>query len=385
MLQNINLDEICISLFNDTKEMQKPFIEQDLGTLILLATNYKLSQNKRYKELALVLYEKLIEVIPEFDYSFSMLEGFDGVAWTIQYIKKCGVKDTSEDYDSIKDYLIESVENSITDNDFDFLYGATGKLNLILNSEDANFLPQSIYFAYIDGIAKFFKNATSDNNENELNLGFAHGLSSILLVISKIYLKIAKEECIKETIQDIITFYLNIQSLHPDYSYGRMYDPKNRTMDNASQFAWCYGDLTIIYSLLYAADAVGIDNEEIIHSVNKLKNRNTQNIGLINFEDYNFLNTSFCHGISGIYMSLYKINKYADVSNNLKYWEEQLFIHLNQQLLFKGKTIYFPKERQDENYTYTLDNQEMLNGLVGAVLTLLTIEYKNNDWSDFMF
>lgn len=385
MTQNINLDEICISLFNKTKEMQKPFIEQDLGTLILLATNYRLSQNKKYQELALVLYEKLIETIPEFDYSFSMLEGFDGVAWTIQYMKKCGVKDTSEDYDAIKSYLIESIESSINDNDFDFLYGATGKLNILLNGDDCDFLPKSVYFEYVHKIEKFFKDSIAENTEQELNLGFAHGLSSILLVLSKIYLKVAQEKRIKEIIQDIIAFYLSIQSQHPYYSYGRMYNPQNKTMDNSSQFAWCYGDPTIIYSLLHAADAIGMNNEKIIPSVKKLKNRNIENAGLINFEDYNFLNTSFCHGISGIYTSLYKINKYVNIDNDLKYWEQQLFTHLNQQLSFKGKTIYFPKERQDENYTYTLDNQEMLNGLVGAALTLLTIKYKNNDWSDFMF
>ncbi len=385
MIQNINVDEICTSLFNDTKDMQKPFIEQDLGTLILLATNYKLSQNKKYQELAVALYERLIETIPEFDYSFSMLEGFDGVAWTIQYINKCGVKDTSEDYDAVKDYLRESAESSTAENDLDFLYGATGKLNLILNGDDAKILSKPIYFEYVDKVEKFFRHSISHDNEEELNLGFAHGLSSILLVLGKIYLKVAQEKYIKEIIQDIISFYISIRSSDPDYSYGRMYYPKKKMADNVSQFAWCYGDPAIIYSLLYAADAIGISNKEIIPSVNKLKNRSIENVGLINFEDYNFLNTSFCHGISGIYMSLYKINEYINIGDDLKYWEKQLFIHLNQQLRFKDKTIYFPKERQDENYTYTLDNKEMLNGLVGAVLTLLTIKYKDSEWSNFMF
>lgn len=379
----LNLFELTKLLYNKSKFLEKPYIQEDLGSLIVASTGFKLTGENRYKELAQSLSESFVEKLTVYPYRLSMLEGLDGAGWVLQYVSKCQIMETSETYHLLYPHLEKSLQNSIEENDFDFLYGATGKINLLINAGDG-FLTKDICDLYITHVDKYYSITEAHDLPERIDIATAHGLASILRTLGNIYKVGYNSKVLRALINRLIDFYLSNVVNHPYISFGDYYYPKTKKIESKGMLAWCYGDLGIIYSLLYATSVVGRENDSIIPLVRKLSKRNIQNSSLVEFDEYNFYNTSFCHGISGIYMLLYKINNYVPVTESLRYWKQKLVENFYQQLKFKNEKVYFPKTLQNEEYSYTIEEVEFLNGMVGTILTLFTIEYQNDEWSSFI-
>jgi hypothetical protein len=188
-------------------------------------------------------------------------------------------------------------------------------------------------------------------------------------------------------ISGIIKSYSYFENKTPGISSFGASFPYTKNNTSHSRLAWCYGDLGIAYSFLYASNV--LKNQSIKPKYHEMLSlilqRELPDSGLVHFHNYSFFDTGFCHGLSGIYYILFKMNEMEPNSflkNKIKYWEDELLKNLSIQLSIEGD-ILFPETRQGTNETYKIETETMLNGLCGVGLVLLTMKYKKADWSDF--
>lgn len=383
-------------LFEHANQMNVPTIEEDLGVIILEATFYKYSKDNTYKNKALTLLEKAINVFPSKELPMGFLEGFESIFWTICYLRKC---DVIEDESILKDltpYLLQSLDADIKNNNFDTLHGSLNKLHYIIESNNHNESESEFYVnTFIDAL---FNNKQEnskgiywydqfENEEGLVNLGLAHGLGAILVFLSMLKDKKFKNAKIDILIRGITKSLLSFKnhisygSYFPDY-FSEFGQDKNVN----SRMAWCNGDLGLAYALLYSSEIQNNDDlkSEALKVIHSISRRGITDSKLDHFEEYFFLDTGFCHGLSGIVYILSKINqkiKNPLIEKRISYWKNELIRNLDIQLNISGD-IYYPWFRQDKEKSFVLDKCSMLTGLTGIGLVLLSLHYDQYDWSE---
>lgn len=386
----LKIDDI---LFSKAIKMENPVIEHDLGALLYFSTKYNYSNEFIYKEKALDLFEKLLDIFSEFDFQTGLLEGFDGIGWVLTYMKKCNIIDSDELLKDVDDFLIQSIRLNINTNNFDLLYGSIGKIQFLIDSERYK---EKQIIDLIDGIVnKLYETRIEKNkriywydlDSEKINLGLSHGLASIFIFLLKLQELNFKNKNIKKMILGIIKSYAYFENKIPGISSFGASFPYTRNDTSHSRLAWCYGDLGIAYSFLYADTVLKNQNTKIKYNdmLNLLLQREISDSGLVHFYNYSFFDTGFCHGLSGIYYILFKMNEMEPnliLQKKIKYWEDELLKNLNIQLSIEGD-IVFPETRQGTDEIYKIEKETMLNGLCGVGLVLLTMKYKKADWSNF--
>ena len=188
-------------------------------------------------------------------------------------------------------------------------------------------------------------------------------------------------------ISGIIKSYSYFENKIPGASSFGASFPYTKNNTSHSRLAWCYGDLGIAYSFIYAGNVLKKQNIKTKYNeiLSLILQRELPDSGLVHYYNYSFFDTGFCHGLSGIYYILFKMNEMEPNSilkNKIKYWEDELLKNLSIQLSIEGDVI-FPETKQGTDEIYKIDKETMLNGLCGVGLVLLTMKYKKADWSDF--
>jgi|GEM_PF-5734833 len=388
------LKQIEAMLGRKAEQMDNPTIDQDLGYLIFLATAYKYSHDEEYKNKACLLTEKLLEVFPEKELNMSLYEGFDGVAWTIDYLQRCQVLDNDDILGDFIPHLIASIEIDLANNHYDVLYGFIGKLQYFINSGQYNSPPiRKLFEGAVESLDK-----SSFSNEDgiywcekesikTINLGYAHGLPNILVFLTRLHTLGFDDPKIVRMINGIITTIISQKNKPLGISvYGSGYSLEHE-VNSFSRLAWCYGDLGICYAILYSGKMLRNENwiKEALDIKDRIVSRGISESGLTHFSDYSFFDTAFCHGIAGISYFLYKINQLiggnAMLEKRLDYWNNELVKNLEIQLSIEG-TIYYPYQPNTGDEVYILDKEMMLNGVCGTGLVLLSLQYDKADWSD---
>jgi lantibiotic modifying enzyme len=187
-------------------------------------------------------------------------------------------------------------------------------------------------------------------------------------------------------IEGLIKSYKKFKNKTPGMSsYGAGY-PSSINVTSHSRLAWCYGDLGICYSFLYASKVLKDKKieKEFLEMIDLILVRGITDSGLVHFDDYSFFDTGFCHGLSGIYYILYKINELMPneiIEEKILYWSQELIKNIKIQLSVEGE-IFFPKSKQSNLEVYSIDKEFILNGVCGVGLVLLTLKYKKADWSN---
>lgn len=399
---NYLLNKIDTILFASAKKMSNPVINKDLGVLIYFATRYNSSNEDKHKKKSIYLLNKLVSVFSEYDFSTGILAGFEGVFWTISYLKKCNVIDDSRQFlEDIEENLFQSIENDIIENNFEVFYGSIGKINYFLNNERIkedkvveliNKLIVSLWENKKQENEQFFwiDKVSNDEKLELIDLGLAHGICSILLFLVKLKeLKFGNTH-IEPLIFGIIeTFKQSENEVKGTSFFPDRYSIKNNHLNLInSRLAYCVGDLPISYAFCFAGQVMG-NNEWIEYSREIIKLslfKEVSSSDLKQFEDYDFFDIGFCHGLSSILFLFYQINKWhKDDFINFKtdYWKQELIRNVSKVIKIK-KPIYYSKSYNDISIDKELDKNSILNGLCGAALTLLAIEYDETDWANFL-
>ncbi|MEL6562069.1 MAG: lanthionine synthetase LanC family protein [Bacteroidota bacterium] len=394
---NKSLDLIEEQLYRHASNMSLPTIEEDLGVLLFEATFYKYSQNEAYKEKTLNLLDKAIDKFSSMDLPSGFFEGFEGIFWVIHYLHKCGIIPDEDMLDDMKPFLLQSLQVDFNVNGFDPIHGNIGKLQYILSAENhAGFDVEIIIDNFLDSLERHNQGKDGfvywfDQNEPQdglVNMGMAHGITAVLTFLSRLKeLGLANDQ--SDRLVNGILKSLN-QFKNPDY-FDRNFPDHYSVITNmpvkpSSRLAWCYGDLSNAYALLYTGLVYQDEQLQLqaVKVVNDVVNRGVTDSKIDHFDDYSFMDTAFCHGLSGIVYILSKINNILNdpmIEKRISYWENELHKNLAVQLQIAGD-IYYPWYRQDESRSFILDRCSLLTGHTGTGLVLLSRAYKQYDWSN---
>lgn len=394
------LKKIESVLLNKCKNLDKPLLSHDLSFLLFEASYYKYSKDIKHKEICLNLLNNLLDSFDQIEYTTGgFTESFEGVLWLLVYLKKCNILDDDECYKDLIPYLHDSIDFDLESNNFDLLHGVLNKIQTLINfyGNDSSKAEKYINL-FVDRIFEtriekdnciFWYNEVYDDGSRAVNLGFAHGLPSLLVFLLKLKAEGYDNNKISVLIDGIINSLLSF-SYEKSYDFfipDVFYEDLDKNKYDSSRLAFCYGDLGLAFSFLFASkilDREDLSNlaEKIVYRVCK---RTLTTSGILHYNDDHFFDTSFCHGISGVLFILTRINKIIDkeyLTKTIKYWNDELIYNLNIQLNIEGE-IKFPFWMQPlSGDPYIIDEECILTGYSGTGLILLSLVYGKDDWSE---
>lgn len=395
------LKKVDVILLESSKDMNSPIIDDDLGVLIYFATRYKISGKKKYKKHSTNLFNKFISIFNDYEFSTGLLTGFEGVFWVVTYIEECNIIEDSKPFlEDIENSLFLSIENDIKENRYEIFYGSIGKVQFLLNPiriKEAKVIKLINNLIYALGKTKKERNGQFywvDKEYEEhldfVDLGLAHGICSILLFLVKLKELQFSNKHIDSLINGIIETYMHAEndvigsSLLPD-----RYCIKDKSLNLIdSRLGFCVGDLPAAYAICYAGQI--LKKEDWIKFSKKImqisSTREVSSSRLTQFSEYDFFDIGFCHGISSILYMFYRINKWLEddsITFKVDYWKKELATNVSKFIKIK-EPIYYTNRHVEGEVKAELNKNSFMDGLCGASLTLLAVEYNEISWSKFL-
>jgi len=318
------LSQICVDINNCEEYSKKKYnlFGSNASLILFLAYCQKYDILPKKNNLIIFLND-YIDSLNEIEVTDATLgSGLSGAGWLIQNLVSINTLNYSDYNESLIEFdnlIYKSITHDKTLKNYDLFMGLIGKgvyflsryyfsksishLNYIV--EITNLL---LSFSISDNnkliwIGRLQSKDESDEFEDSIVLGFAHGLPSILNFLSKVF-TISPSKEIENSI------YQLVDTLS---SYQRMDNTKNKWFPHyitngvdypesySKRLAWCYGDLGLCYSLLCSAYT--------LNDVNLITNAEDQLIKLAeysNLKESQIYDAGFCHGASGVGHIFYK-------------------------------------------------------------------------------
>jgi len=289
--------------------------------------------------------------------TFKYSIGITGLAWVIQLFGNSKIisKKDCETLNKIDQYVGKSLKFSEVDIVYDLFQGIIGKglyfierknkYSISKLEEIVDFFEHSAVKISSDVIAwpdyyTSYHDKTERDGLGYYNFGLAHGIPSIIVFLSKLFIMgIAKEKC-RSLIKKSINFLLiHKKEQEPIFSYPTKVYPKNGHLISDTSYkklGWCYGPLSmsIAYLAAYkvlnekslfneafriAKETSRLDAEEIVKASNEPAD----------------MDIYFCHGTSGlayIYYLLHSVFKDESTQYAMNYWKEKTYDKVNEML-----------------------------------------------------
>jgi hypothetical protein len=259
---------------------------------------------------------------------YGLMSGYTGLFWLIGHFNNISLCET--EYSNLQT-IISHIENLAENEEklrYDVFYGYLGLVicSFELNSTNHNFYDaqlkklQSIcemdakFCKWQDLAAKEVYEIPKDSSC--YNMGLAHGIPSILVILSKSYC-IARNAVYLEIIDKTINWLIE-QDSNGVPSFHELVIVGKGKKDNLShsRLGWCYGDLSVGYSLYMVYKNTNIERYKQIA------------IGIINrtvgrdFDSANVIDNTICHGTIGI---AHMYNRLYQYENNSVFLERALY------------------------------------------------------------
>lgn len=293
-------------------------------------------KNECYKKL-----DFLIRNIEECELvNFS--DGIIGLLFLLIYLEKHGLIITETGfYDEFDGIIKHFINYSYRIGNYDLLNGMLGagvyylemtglfteKMHILQNiiGKLKNLIVNNTYWRYtMEGL--------NSSNKDVVNLGFLHGIPSILSFFmtckQRGILNLSDVALIYKMLKNFIKFQINIKTnSYPNYIF---YDENMQLVvpNQETRLGYCYGDLGIIAMYLKAYKTFG---DECFFNIAKQMLEKIAN--RITYE--NISNDYFCHGISSVFYFINQFNAITSSSN------EHLFTSLKKELYKKLISIDF--------------------------------------------
>jgi lantibiotic modifying enzyme len=221
---------------------------------------------------------------------------------------------------TLHSYLKHFIESGT----FDFLSGALGIGLFYIKSE------YNQKELYLNGLINFIENNNPLSQgpsifkfrSEEGDLGLAHGLSSILAFLAKLYKENIQCNRIKILINNYAEFILRFKLEKPNSINVFPNYISNSTPIFNNRLAWCYGDLGIGFAFLRAAYAI---ND--ISLFNKSIEILTGTLGRRNLADTLVFDACLCHGSAGnahMYARIYYYTRNPKFKDAALFWYEDI-------------------------------------------------------------
>jgi len=301
------------------------------------------------------LYSKTVKSNTEFDIGYEMIDlaigkinngfnrptycnGIAGFCWVLQHLSEKRIIELEVDsfLSQMDGFLISVMELNLKQNNYDFLHGALGYgfyfLKRYNNTEDVDL--KLTYKNNIEKMITYFENTSINDihgikwksrektNDNiSIDLGLAHGITSIINFLTRVYKSQIFANRIEPLIKKAISFLLANESKDPS-SLSLFFDAiLNPPLNNPSRLGWCYGDLGIGLTILRASKA--LKNTELEFTSKRILEHTTTRKHLL---ENAVLDAGLCHGafgISQIYGSLFRETNDEQFKKSSLYWKEE--------------------------------------------------------------
>ena len=322
--------------------------EDDGGKILFFAYYYKLTKDKRWlnalnREVQISFDLLSTQILPT-----NFCNGVAGYFMLFNFLQqeKLYDIDIKEAEGYYKNYLESELLSEIESGAYDFLYSSLGIAYYFLLVGNFQLIEKYITVLFDKAIKdndKLFWIDKSDPDGNFTpNIGMAHGMSSIIIFLSKVLDQGINVKKSIELIQGSLNYILSQKlleskndNLYPSLSLN--------DKDLRSRLGWCYGDLTIGLAFWNAGKVlkdVKCTQEALRIFENTTRRKDLQS----NF----VVDPGLCHGTSGIslifkrifletndykYYDAYsywlnetlKMAKYHDCLSHYKYWSDGKF------------------------------------------------------------
>ncbi|MDO3627168.1 lanthionine synthetase LanC family protein [Mucilaginibacter sp. BT774] len=353
-----------------------------------LATGQEIFQDK----LNLILDDTIRYIDGSKSLGPSFASGIPGWGWLICHLAEKGMIDPDIDglLGAIDAPLYQGMINYLKTGYFDPLHGAIGIGRYFLKRKQYRRIETLI--DHLDEIKittddeiKWRKQNLLSKEEFTYDFGLAHGSAGVIRFLLNCHQLGIRQETCESLIKGSINFLLhNIQrdeqatSIFPSAIPCEVYrSGRNRPI--SSRLAWCYGDLTILYTLYAATERFGLYElkKDCITYLIKTTNRKS-------FDETNVVDAGFCHGTAGIayvYWKLWHATGLARFGQEADYWYV--------------KTLDYDADPSDNlGYNYLIGSFEgrafkkcddVLEGNSGVALSLLCYLHPGlADWDESM-
>lgn len=356
---------------------------------------YKATKQEKYLEKAISSIERAISnnnSLSEKETAFCA--GIAGFAWTINFLsqfEEYGI-DGDEYLAELDDILYARVQKAKLEPVYDPMYGTLGYASYFLTRKGevadkalaeivdfVDFFKVEVDSGYAWESEKSFLNKRSLEKAIRFNMGLAHGIPAVLLLLSRIYERgIEKEKC-KEIIYGGYRWMMAQNKRYieeyPQFNAQFPHHVKTTGQMRQAKISWCYGDLSIAIALAKIAERMG-DNEmfEFSRTV-ALKTAKQVPIMVKETGD-----VGICHGSAGNGFMFLKLDKIFD-EKMFKGSSILYYNFLTYQKKKEGGVAGFHSVQYDpvKEESYLLDDASMLTGSTGIGLCLLAALYDNID------
>ena len=356
-----------------------------MGLSLSLLT-YPIHSNKqKFNEQGLKIIETVFKEIEQSEnYIFSFCNGLAGIGWTFEYLeqKKIITWDTNillEDFDSA---LSNVLEFEMKKGNYDFLHGALGIVLYFISrmQKKENLLPiLQKFIVQLDelgeksssGSMKWISEIDSEKQKRGYNISLSHGISSIAVILSKLYaIKGIDREVVSNLLQGCVNYILE-QEIDKN-KYGSCFPSfalESTELLHGSRLAWCYGDLGIAMALWQAGVALQNETwknkamEVLLFAAEKRKD----------LEKNFVIDAGLCHGAAGIGHIFYRTwwnTRLPEFKKAADYWFEQTLKMAKFDDGLAGYKAWLPHVKKWVNV------HGLLEGIAGIGLALMTYYYE---------
>lgn len=382
----------------DMTELEDPSLSGGLaGTALLFATVAELASSEADAEIAVECIERAVDAAAEFQYP-PFYGGVAGVAWAVQHLagRLFDSEGLEELFDSVDASLLDLLEGTIWEADYDLISGLVG-YGVYLLDRPQNDVVAAALVRIIDHLDALAEEGEGDQIawptspqllpewQRELapdgyyNVGLAHGIPGIVAFLGLAQRAGVEQERTRRLLDGAVRWVL-AQELDPStHAYPSWVIP-GTDEHPPSRLAWCYGHLGLALALLVAARAVASDEWEaralaILESAAKRS-----------FEVSGVKDTGLCHGAAGVahlFNRAYQATGDEAFAEAARRWFEQT---LDMRMPDVG-VAGFPSFRTDpESQEETFEPVPgLLEGATGVALALLSAVHPFEPrWDRFM-
>ena len=325
------LKEIASILCDSTDQFDSPGVLAGLSGLALFMFYYsRFTGNGKYAEVGEQALEKAVDMINN-GYTFhTYCSGISGLAWTCEHLERYkfidreGISFISE----LEPHLLSRMEKEFGNKHYDFLHGGLGVGYYFLSKKTPNKKRNKALYSWLqdsaieceDGSLKW-ESKILDAEKIGFNISLSHGMSSIVVVLTKLMKQHPHIVEIKVTLLKTIQYILLQQFPSPTVSYFPSYSLESDENLRHSRLGWCYGDLGIAQAILQVAKALGNKSYEDVSMKILLHNCSRKDL-----KENHVTDAGICHGASGIshiFNRLYANTKMDVFKETSIYWMEK--------------------------------------------------------------
>lgn len=380
------IEDIYIYLtkrINKIKEFDLYMGKSGIG---LFFTYYQIINNQRKNITENVVVSLVDNATKSKIKNFKDIISFAEMAWFICHLheRKLIYIDVNDYFSDIDEALNEAMILLLNEKEYGCINGAISiglyfYYRYILGSEKCKFFLENLVDEFQktaiqqDKTINWISIIDYETYEQGYNLGIAHGIPGIMLFLRKLFLVNIKKDAISDMLIRASNFLLQQKhSLNTNkfFFYSACTDSYGYNMKQG----WCYGDLSVGYTLFLVSSLEGIERQIIKESaldiiVNTTKRTNLSDIGVID--------ASLCHGTSGIahiYNRLYCQTNESEFRNAALYWYKETIKMAIDDKEYAGY-ILLNYSSEDEKELLDLQNLSFITGIAGIGLSLLSAIY----------